>query len=474
MSQKEHRSLQDLLDSTPNLVDYFHNDTVSAHVYRSGFNPVPQEFTNWRDEQRAWRETALLFHFSYHMPESFIRGPDAKKLLSYLGINSLEKLKPMQARQYFCCNHDGQIIGECILQLLEDGTYELISGMFLQNWVQYHAETGGYDVTVERDTPTTKNLNARTLFRYQIDGPNAWHIFADAVDGDPVEVPFFHLSKVKIAGCEVHVLHHGMKGHPGMELSGPFVDGEKVKARLLAAGEKWGLAQAGAKAQSSTLGETGWIGYPVPAIYTDPRLADYRKWLPADGWEARCQLGGSLVLPNIEDYYVTPWDLGVEKRIKFDHDFIGREALEKMAQRTDHRRKVTLMWNDEDVLKIQASLLQPGIPFKYLDLPRASYAPQQNDAVHNVGGERIGFSVAASYTVAEARVLSVAVVEPAYAAPGTEVVLTWGEPNGGSRKKGVEKHRQTTVRAVVAPAPFTTASSEHKALGRSPSIWPKS
>src|SRR5690606_9389989 len=98
---------------------------------------------------------------------------------------------------------------------------------------------------------------------------------------------------------------------------------------------------------------------------------------------------------------------------------------------TDHRRKVTLMWNDEDVSKIQSSLLQPGIPFKYLDLPKSSYAFQQADAVHSVDGERIGFSVAASYTVAEARILSVAVVDAAYAAPGTEVVLTWGEPNGG-------------------------------------------
>ena len=469
MSQTQNLSLQDFLDSTPDLVGHFYNDTVPLHVYRSGRNPVPQEFTNWRDEQRAWRETALLFHFSYHMPESFIRGPDAKKLLSYLGINSLENFGPLQAKQYFCCNHDGQIIGECILQLLEDGTYELISGMYLQNWVQYNAEVGGYDVTVERDTPNAQNLDGRVMFRYQIDGPNAWRIFADAVDGDPVEVPFFHLSKVKIAGCDVRVLHHGMKGHPGMELSGASVDGERVKARLLEAGQKWGMAQAGAKTQSSTLGETGWIGYPIPAIYTAPQLADYRRWLPADGWEARCQLGGSLVLPNIEDYYVTPWDLGVGKRIKFDHDFIGREALEKMAERTNHRKKVTLMWNDDDVLKIQRSLLQPGIPFKYLDMPKASYAFQQNDAVHSPSGECIGFSVAAGYTVAEARVLSVAVIDAAHAAPGTEVVLTWGEPDGGSRKNMVEKHRQTTVRAIVAPAPYTTAAPEYKALGRSSS-----
>lgn len=467
MTKAQRRSLQDFLDETPELVAHFYNDTVPPHIYRSGRNPIPPEFTNWRDEQRAWRETALLFHFSYHMPETFIRGPDAGRLLSYLGVNSLANFGPLQARQYFCCNHDGQIIGECILQMLEDGTYELISGMFLQNWVQYNAEVGGYDVTIERDTPTPETLDRRVMFRFQIDGPNAWHILAECVGEEPPEVPFFHLSKVKIAGCDVRVLHHGMKGYPGVELSGRFADGETVKARILEIGRKWGLAQAGSKAQSSTLGETGWIGYPVPAIYTDPRLEGYRRWLSADGWEARCQLGGSLVLPHIEDYYVTPWDLGAEKRVKFDHDFIGREALERLAQRTDHRRKVTLVWNDEDVLKVQGSLLKPEVPFKYLDMPKASYAFQHHDAVHSVGGQPIGFSIAASYSVSSARLLSVAVIDGAYSEPGTEVVLTWGEPDGGSRKSMVEKHRQTTIRAIVVPAPYATASPEHKALGRS-------
>jgi vanillate/3-O-methylgallate O-demethylase len=36
---------------------------------------VPTEFSNWRDEQRAWRETAILFDQSHHMPELFVTGP---------------------------------------------------------------------------------------------------------------------------------------------------------------------------------------------------------------------------------------------------------------------------------------------------------------------------------------------------------------------------------------------------------------
>ena len=31
---------------------------------------------------------------------------------------------------------------------------------------------------------------------------------------------------------------------------------------------------------------------------------------------------------DIEDYYTNPWDLGYGSFVKFDHDFIGRDALE--------------------------------------------------------------------------------------------------------------------------------------------------
>src|SRR5213076_1680863 len=53
---------------------------------------------------------------------------------------------------------------------------------------------------------------------------------------------------------------------------------------------------------------------PVPA-------AGYRRWLPANGYEATGSLGGSFYSDNIEDYYLTPWDLGYGTFVRYDHDF---------------------------------------------------------------------------------------------------------------------------------------------------------
>lgn len=466
-------SLQDLLDSLPNLVEHFYNDTLTPHAAtRSAMSPVPAEFTNWRDEQHAWRETAVLFDQSHHMPELFLKGPDAFKLLNYVGINSFDKFVPGRAKQYLGCGPDGKVIGECVLHYLEENSFELISGMPLLNWVQFQAETGGYDVTVERDNNTALNpTGRRTNFRYGMDGPNAEKIFTEVIDGAVPDIPFFRTARVRIAGIDVLALRHGMAGHKGVELSGPYEHGDKVRAAILEVGKKYGLKQGGTKAYFSTATESGWMPYPVPAIYTSSELRPYREWLPRTSWEANTQIGGSYLSRNIEEYYVTPWELGVGRLVKFDHEFIGRAALERFANQPV-RTRVTLVWNKEDVAQIQGSLLQPGIPYKYMDLPVCYYSLQQHDEVKSRDGTLVGISAFCGYSGNEAEILSLARLDPEYAVPGTELLVTWGEPSGGSRKPNVERHRQFKVRAIVGPAPYAASvrRMKHEMLSKTQAV----
>ena len=459
------RSLQDLIDTTQDLVGYFRNDTLAPHNRnRPGPSPVPAEVSNWRDEQRAWREAAVLFDQTHHMPELFLRGPDAIALLSSLGINSFANFGPGRAKQFIGCNHQGQVIGESVLYYHDDGTIEMVSGMHLQDWVHFNALQGHWDVQVERDYQTSENTTGRKFFRFGMDGPNAEAIFQSVVEGTAPDIPFFRTARVRIAGCEVLALRHGMAGHKGVELSGPCADGVQVRAAILEAGKPHGLKPAGRLAYFSTPAEGGWLAYPLPAIYTDPQLRAFREWLPDTSWAGRAQLSGSLVSNNIEDYYVTPWDLGVAHLMKHDHEFVGREALQALADKP-HRRKVTLVWNKEDVAAIQGSLFQPGIPYKYIELPVASYGFPQADAVLGAEGLRIGMSGFCGCSTNEAEMLSLAVIEEAHAVPGTQVTLLWGEPEGGTRKAQVERHRQMTVRATVAPAPYAVAVREMKRAG---------
>ena len=79
-------SLEALLQKVGNPVHLLRNSKIGAYVYPV----VPSEFTNWRDEQRAWRDTAVLFDQSHHMAELLVTGPDAFKMLSYLATNSFK------------------------------------------------------------------------------------------------------------------------------------------------------------------------------------------------------------------------------------------------------------------------------------------------------------------------------------------------------------------------------------------------
>src|SRR5262249_20148263 len=104
------KNLEQLLQETPNTVDMLRNSQIGAYVYPV----VPSEFSNWRDEQRAWRETAVLYDQSHHMAELLVEGPDAARLLSHVGVNSLANFPVDRAKHLVTCSHGGHVIGDVI------------------------------------------------------------------------------------------------------------------------------------------------------------------------------------------------------------------------------------------------------------------------------------------------------------------------------------------------------------------------
>jgi syringate O-demethylase len=173
------------------------------------------------------------------------------------------------------------------------------------------------------------------------------------------------------------------------------------------------------------------------------------------GYEGSASIGGSFVSADIEDYYFTPWDIGYGSYVKFDHDFIGREALERMAG-GEHRRKVTLALDDEDVTRTIGTMFQKDERAKFMDWPSAVYSMHQYDRV-TVEGETVGVSTWIGYSVNEGKMLTLAVVDTEHAEPGTEVTLVWGEEDGGTAKPTVEPHVQVEIGAVVSPVPYVEA-----------------
>jgi vanillate/3-O-methylgallate O-demethylase len=451
-------SVESLLKSAGNPVTLLRNSQIGAYVYPV----VPIEFSNWRSEQQGWRDTAVLFDQSHHMAEIMVTGPDALRMLSTLTINSFANFAPSKAKQMVPCSYDGYVIGDGILFYLDKEQLLFVGRTPTVNWIQFHAQTGGYKVEVIRDDRSPSHPRGKAVirrhYRYQIQGPKAAQIL-ERLNGGPLpDVKFFNMDAIKIKGRQVRCLRHGMAGAPGLEIWGPYEQADEIREAIVEAGKDFGLVQVGARAYSSNTLESGWIPSPLPAVYTGEAMRKYREWLPAGGYEGTCSIGGSFVSGNIEEYYLTPYALGYGPFVKFDHEFIGREALEKKAN-LPHRKKVTFAWNADDVLKIFASLLVPGeVNYKYFDFPNSNYASSSYDSVM-MGGKVVGYSMFGGYSYNERTALSLGVVDPNIKI-GDVLTLVWGEENGGTKKPTVEPHQQLEIRVRVAPTPYARDARE--------------
>ena len=350
------------------------------------------------------------------MVNFFFKGPDALKMVSDTAINSVANFPVNMAKQYVPTTPAGHVIGDGILFHLDDEEFVWVGRAPVANWLKYQAETGGYKLDFELDDrspgrPYGKAVT-RAYWRFQIQGPNAWPVI-EKLNGGPVEqLKFFRMAEMNVAGQRVRTLRHGMAGEPGLELWGPYETYDETREAILEAGAEFGLLPCGARAYASNTLESGWIPSPLPAIYTGEELRGYREWLAPNSYEATNAVAGSFVSDDIEDYYTNPFQLGYAHMVKFDHDFIGRDALEQIDPAAQ-RKKVTLAWEPDDVAQIFDSMFDiDGESYQFFDLPIANYGASNFDSVLDPDGNVIGYSMFTGYSANEKRALSLATIDP--------------------------------------------------------------
>lgn len=461
------QTLQSLLDSNESIVDQMFKNPPKSALNIFGVMMPPQmvrpEYTTWRHEQTSWRNGIALHDQSYHMNNLRLRGPDAVALCEHLGVNSFATFRPGAAKQFVACSPEGHVIGDAILYYLEDGDLLVVGNPATTDWVQFNAETGDFDVEAELDPIWVLNKEKqRGMYRYQVEGPNVYALLEELHEGELPEIKFFRSRTIRLAGHDVVAMRHSMGGVPGLELSGPWEERKAVKAALVQAGKTHGLRQIGSLAYFSTVIESGWWAVPFSAVYSSPGLTSYREWLTTHSASARMSVGGSFYSPDPADYYLTPYDLGYGHIVKFDHDFVGRKALEEIAEQP-HRRKVTLLWHPDDFLKVFSRLLSDGPTAMHIDLPVSATARMHYDKILDAEGHQVGFGTYPGYSYNERAMMSLATVDAEHSEPGTELTLVWGEDGGGTRSAPwIEPHEQVHIRVTVAPAPISDWAREYR------------
>ena len=456
-------SLSSFIAQHTNPVEMLRNSKIGMYVYPV----VAPEFTNWRDEQGAWRDHAVLFDQSHHMDELIVEGPDAEVFLSYVGINGFTNFDLNRAKHFVPVTPAGHVIGDMIIFRERIDKFILVGRAPTANWVRFQAAYGEWKVRLLHDPRSNSRPDGerilRTHYRFQIQGPNAPAIF-ERINGGPVpDIKFFHVNEINVGSKKVQALRHGMAGAPGLEIWGPYADKHYIQSTILQAARDIGvnLVQVGSRAYSTNTLESGWIPSPLPGIYTGGgMIAEYRDWLGADSYEAAGSIGGSYVSDDISDYYVNPFELGYGFYIGWKKDdFIGKNALTKMKD-GPNRKKVTFEWNKEDVLKIIASGLEQGTPFKWIDFPQPNYASSSADMVMQ-GDKMMGMSMFNGYSWNERCFLSLGVVD-ASVEVGDVLTMKWGEPEQ-TGKTSAESHQETEIRVRVSDTPYAKDARENYA-----------
>ncbi len=177
----------------------------------------------------------------------------------------------------------------------------------------------------------------------------------------------------------------------------------------------------------------------------------------SDSYEASGSIGGSFVSDDIADYCVNPFELGYGFYIGWKSEFIGKEALAKMADGPD-RRKITFEWNREDVLKVIASGFEDATPYKWIGFPLANYAASNADMVMQ-GDRMVGLSMFSGYSFNERCMLSLGVVAPEVSKRDV-LTLRRGEPDD-TAKTSTERHQQAGIRVPVGPTPYAREAREN-------------
>lgn len=457
-------SLTHAIAQAGNPVSMLRNSQAGMYVYPV----VAPEFQNWRNEQTAWRTTAVLFDQSHHMDELIVEGPQAEEFLSHHGINSFANFGLNRAKHYVPVTPNGHVIGDHIIFREREDKFVLVGRAPTSNWLMFAASYGNWNVRLRYDPRSPSRPEGervlREHYRFQIQGPEAGKIF-EKMNGGPIpDIKFFHVDWINIGSKRVQALRHGMSGAPGLEVWGPYKDKDYIHSTILQAARDAGvnLVQCGSRAYATNTLESGWIPSPLPGIYTgDGMLADYRDWLGPDSYEAAGSIGGSFVSDNIEDYYLNPFELGYDFYIGWKKDnFIGKDALVAMKDSPKNRKKVTFEWNRDDVLKVIATAFEEGTPAKWIDFPLSNYASSSSDMVLN-GDTMVGMSMFNGYSWNERSVLSLGVVDQSVQI-GDVLTLRWGEPDD-TAKTSAEPHKQAEIRVRVSATPYSKEARENYA-----------
>ncbi|MCX2181725.1 glycine cleavage system aminomethyltransferase GcvT [Streptomyces sp. SKN60] len=342
-------------------LDALHRSLGATMTDFAGWD-MPLRYGSERDEHNAVRTRAGLFDLS-HMGEITVTGPQAVELLDYALVGNISTVGNGRARYTMICQEDGGILDDLIVYRLGETEYMVVANASNAQVVldALVARSEGFDAEVRDDR------DAYALIAVQ--GPESPGILKSLTDADLDGLKYYAGLPGTVAGVDALIARTGYTGEDGFELFLKPADAEGVWRALTEAGKDVGLIPCGLSCRDTLRLEAG---------------------MPLYGHELNTSL--------------TPFDAGLGRVVKFEKTtnegrFVGREALEKAAERAESAPPRKLV----------------GLIAEGRRVPRAGMSVVAN-------GEVIGEITSGAPSPTLAKPIAMAYVDAAFAEPGTEGV----------------------------------------------------
>lgn len=412
--------------------------TGAAGIMNMGKGYMPIMFTTPKNELLGCRETAWLGCFLNISPVYDVWGPDAVKLLNYVCVNrDFAKLKVGGSRHAILCDEKGRMLADGVLMRKEENLYRTY---WLAPVISYYVDTLGMDV---------HGKWVLDEFFFQIDGPRSLEIMEKVSRCDLHNLKFAQHKNIRIADTDVTIHRLGMSGCLAYEMHGDRSKAEDVYDAIAQAGEEFGIRRLGFVNYCRNHTQAGypnqWIHYWYP-WFDDEKLGEYVKNCPYVNpmHKAGYHFLGSAA-DNPQNAFVTPFDVKWEYLINYDHDFIGKAALEQL-KKNPPRTAVTLEWDAGDVGKVFASQFMGKDTEPCDEIVSTGDGGEAPFFMSKVlaDGKMIGMTAGRSRDYYHRRMISLAFIDKAYAVEGKELTVIWGTNPATAME----------VRATVAPFPY--------------------
>ena len=243
---------------------------------------MPIQYTNIVDEHNAVRQACGVFDVS-HMGEVLVTGAESEKFVNYIFTNDIAGAPDGKIFYGMMCHPTGGVVDDLLVYKMAEQRYFLvINASNIDKDVAWIVEQAkNFDVTVENQSEKYGEV--------AVQGPNTEEIVERILGIHCNDLAFYTCKEVEIAGETIIISRTGYTGEDGFEIYGSHAFTNEVWDKLLASG----------KVKPCGLGCRDTLRFEVGLPLYGDELADD----------------------------ITPLEAGLGMFVKFEKDFIGKEAL---------------------------------------------------------------------------------------------------------------------------------------------------